>query len=71
MGRVVLMAISALLMTVCDFIKAVEYHNLYLKIGQKVGDNHGEGGAYGNLGNAYHSLDDLKKAIEYHNLYLK
>ena len=71
MGRVVLMAISALLMTVCDFIKAVEYHNLYLKIGQKVGDNHGEGGAYGNLGNAYHSLGDLKKAKEYHNLYLK
>ena len=39
------MVISAMLMTVCDFKKAIAHHNLYLKIGQKVGDNHGEGNA--------------------------
>ena len=37
---------------------------------KKVGDKHGEGKAYGNLGNVYHSLGDFKKAIEYHNLHL-
>ncbi|XP_066016340.1 tetratricopeptide repeat protein 28-like [Pocillopora verrucosa] len=51
--------------------KAIEYLNLYLKIAKEVGDKHGEGGAYGNLGNAYHRLRDFKKAIEYHNLHLK
>ena len=44
---------------------------LHLKIAKEVGDKHGEGGAYGNLGNAYSSLGDLKKAIEYHNLHFK
>ena len=51
--------------------KAIEYHNLDLKIAKEVGDKHGEGGAHGNLGNAYDSLGDFKKAIEYHNLHLK
>ena len=32
--------------------KAIEYHNLHLKIAKEVGDKHGEGGAHGNLGNA-------------------
>ena len=54
-----------------NFKKAIEYHNLHLKIAKEVGDKHGEGNAYGNLGNAYDSLGDFKKAIEYHNLYLK
>ena len=31
----------------------------------------GNGGAYGNLGDAHFSLGDFKKGIEYHNLYLK
>ena len=44
---------------------------LHLKIAKEVGDKHGEGGAYGDLGIAYDSLGDFKKAIEYHKLYLK
>nr|XP_058943966.1 tetratricopeptide repeat protein 28-like [Pocillopora verrucosa] len=51
--------------------EAIEYLNLYLKKAKEVGDKHGEGNAYGNLGNAYHRLGDFKKAIEYHNLHLK
>ncbi|CAH3161835.1 unnamed protein product, partial [Pocillopora meandrina] len=51
--------------------EAIEYLNLYLKKTKEVGDKHGEGNAYGNLGNAYHRLGDFKKAIEYHNLHLK
>ena len=51
--------------------EAIEYLNLHLKIAKEVGDKHGEGLAYSNLGNAYFSLGDLKKAIEYHNLDLK
>ena len=48
--------------------KAIEYLNLYLKIAKGVGDKHGKGVVYGNLGNAYFRLGDFKKAIEYHNL---
>ena len=48
--------------------KAIEYQNLHLKKAKEVGDKHGEGKAYSNLGNAYHRLGDLKKAIEHHNL---
>ncbi|XP_066015058.1 tetratricopeptide repeat protein 28 isoform X1 [Pocillopora verrucosa] len=51
--------------------EAIEYHNLHLKIAKEVGDKHGEGVAYGNLGNPYHHLGDSKKAIEYYNLNLK
>ena len=51
--------------------EAIEYLNLYLKKAKEVGDKHGEGNAYGNLGNAYDSLGNLKKAIGYHNLHLK
>ncbi|RMX60469.1 hypothetical protein pdam_00024308, partial [Pocillopora damicornis] len=40
--------------------------NLRLKIIKEVGDKHGEGTTYGNLGIAYKGL-----AIEYHNLNLK
>ena len=50
--------------------EAIKYLNL-LKIAKEVGDKHGEGNAYGNLGNAYFSLGDFKKAIEYNNLHLK
>ena len=35
-----------------------------------MGDRAGEGGAYGNLGNAYQSLGDFQKAIEYHTKHL-
>ena len=51
--------------------EAIEYLNLYLKKAKEVGDKHGEGNVYGNLGNAYHRLGDFKEAIEYHNLHLK
>ncbi|CAH3165954.1 unnamed protein product, partial [Pocillopora meandrina] len=69
-----------------DFKKTLEYLSLHLKIAKEVGDKHGEGAAYGNLGNAYHTwegaaygnlgnpyliLGDFKKAIKYHNLHLK
>ncbi|CAH3163990.1 unnamed protein product, partial [Pocillopora meandrina] len=50
---------------------AIEYQNLHLKKAKEIGDKHGEGKAYGNLGNAYDRLGDFKKAIEYHNLHLK
>ena len=52
-------------------IKKIDKNNLDLKIAKEVGDKHGEGKAYGNLGNAYRFLGDFKKAIEYHNLHLK
>ena len=54
-----------------DFKKAIEYHNLPLKIDKKVGDKHGEGKAYGNLRNANYGLGDFKKAIEFYNLHLE
>ena len=37
-----------------------------LKIAIEIGDQEGEGGAYGNLGNAYQSLGVYRKTIEYH-----
>jgi tetratricopeptide (TPR) repeat protein len=49
-----------------DFSKAIEYHTQDLAIATEVGDRAGEGQAYGNLGNAYHSLGDFSNAIEYH-----
>ena len=55
----------------CDFRKAIEYQGKHLKIAREVGDQAGEGGAYGNLGNAYLSLGDFRKAIEYHEKHLK
>ena len=33
-----------------------------MKIAKEIGDRAGEGGAYGNLGNAYQSLGDYGKA---------
>jgi len=42
-----------------------------LKIAIEIGDRAGEGGAYGNLGNAYTSMCDFRKAIEYHKKHLK
>ena len=54
-----------------DYQKAIEYHEKHLKIAIEIGDRGGEGGAYGNLGNAYHSLSDYLKAIEYHEKHLK
>ena len=47
-------AVSAMLITgLGDFKQAIEYHMLHLTIAKEVGDRAGEGGAYGNLGNAY------------------
>ena len=42
-----------------------------MKIAKEIGDQGGEGGAYGSLGNAYQSLGDYSKAIEYHEKHLK
>ena len=42
-----------------------------MKIAIEIDDRAGEGGAYGNLGNAYDSLGDFRKAIEYHKKHLK
>ena len=54
-----------------DFQKAIEHHELRLKIAKEVGDKAGEGRAYGNLGIAYRSLGDFKTAIEHHERHLK
>ena len=46
-----------------EFRKAIEYREKHLNIAIEICDRAGEGLAYGNLGNAYHSLrDDLQKA---------
>ena len=44
----------------------IEYHEQQLSIAIEVGDRAGQGRAYGNLGNAYHSLGQFQQAIEYH-----
>ena len=54
-----------------DFRKAIEYHEKHLKIAIEIGDRAGEGRAYGNIGNAFHSLGHFRKAIEYHEEHLK
>ena len=36
-----------------------------------MGDRAGEGRAFGNLGNVYHSLGDFQKAMEYYERLLK
>ena len=51
--------------------KAIKYHEKDLKIAKEIGDRAGEGGAYGNIGNAYQSLGDHEKAIESHKKHLK
>ena len=43
----------------------------HLKIAIEIGDQGGEGRAYGGLGNAYQSLSNYQKAIEYHETHLK
>ena len=45
-----------------DFKKAIEYHELDLKIATEVGNRAGEGKSYGNLSNTYGRLGDFKKA---------
>ena len=44
-----------------------------MKIAKEIGDQGGEGRAYGNLDNAYayDSLGDYRKAIEFHDKHLK
>ena len=54
-----------------DNQKAIEYHEKLLKLAKEIGDRAGEGAAYGNLGNAYDSLEDYQKSIEYHEKHLK
>ena len=45
----------------------INHHKQCLRIAKELGDRAGEGSAYGNLGNAYQSLGNLKQAIKYHN----
>ena len=72
MGRVLLMAVLAMLINVWVITKkAIECHILHLQITKEVGDKDGEGGANTNLGSDYCCLGDFKKAIEYHILHLK
>ena len=42
-----------------------------MKIAREIGNRGEEVGAYGNLGNTYHSLGDYRRAIEYHEKSLK
>ena len=49
-------------------IKAIDCCEKLVKIALEIGDQRGEGGAYGNLDDAYESLGDHQKAIEYHKL---
>ena len=58
-------AISAML-----FQRAIEYDEKDVSITKDVGDRAGEGRAYCNLGNAYHSLGNFQRAIEYHEKHL-
>ena len=44
--------------------RAIEYHEQALAIARNIGDRRGEGTALGNLGDAYHSLDENRRAIE-------
>ena len=48
-----------------DFTKAIEYHNLFHEITKEIGDRHGEGESYGSLANDYLALGDLMKAIDF------
>ena len=50
-----------------DYQKAIEYDEEPLKIARKIGDQAGEGAAYGRLDNAYDSLGEYQTAIESHN----
>jgi len=54
-----------------DYQKAKEYQEKRLKIAKEIGDQAGEGAAYGNLGIAYKLLGDYEKSIEYHMKHLK
>ncbi|KAK3703343.1 hypothetical protein QZH41_001506 [Actinostola sp. cb2023] len=54
-----------------DFDKAVEYHNKSLTLSQKLNNTHGQGVAYGNLGNTYRTQRKYEKAIKFHNKQLE
>ena len=42
-----------------------------MKIAKELGDQRGEGGAYGSLGIAYRSVGDYRKATDNHEKHLK
>ena len=54
-----------------DFKKAIEFHQLALRIAKDIGNKDGVGAAYNSLGGAYKSLSEFKKAIEFYQLALK
>ena len=47
-----------------DFQRAIEYQEKDLSVAKDVGDRAGEGSAYGNLSNAYDSLEDFQRSIK-------
>ena len=54
-----------------DYRKAIDCHEKRLKIAIGIGDQAGEGRAYGHTGEAYRSMSEYRKAIEYHERHLK
>ena len=56
--------------SLCDYQKAIEFHQQSLSIAKEIGDKGPEGNVYTNLGLAYHSLGDYQKAIEFHQRFL-
>jgi cytochrome c2 len=48
-----------------DFVRAIEHRTQQVAIAKEVGDRAGEGGAYGNLGNAYLAQGAFSEAIEH------
>ena len=54
-----------------DYQNAIDYHEKRLKIAQEIGDQPGEGTAYGYLGIAYHSLSEYRISIKCHKRRLK
>ena len=53
-----------------NYKEDINHHKQCLTIAKELGDEAGEGHAYGNLGIAYWRLGDFKQAVEYHNQHL-
>lgn len=51
--------------------KQSDYFKLHLDISRELGNLSGEGKAYGNLGNSYHTLSDFENAVHFLELGLK
>ena len=64
------LAISAMLIKTSRLPTSNRDHEKDLSIAKDVGNRNGEGGAYCNLGNAYHALGDFQRAKDYHEKHL-